>query len=320
MLDDSRDIGKYRVMSQADLKKEKIVYEEVAATVQKRSSKVSTEKRNIQVGPPVGQRARQIQYRKWDNKMREKRAAAAESRSAVSTKASTGYSVSRTASTGNRPGSAPPGGRRQTPAPAAHSSRGAPRHAPRPASSTVDDSELETLKYKYAQNLGVIERLAAEKEEMARTLEMIQTGRIDPTSTANSGAASAEASQHSIHSEDYDNIPPPMYTEEPDEERYAWKAKSASGRLSAAEASQLFDTSRSTTRGRSSTVQSQTPRSRSPNIDPRHLRGFGGAPGSPDGFVRSKSFDGPRRARSAPRTRLSGGAGLSFELQADYDR
>jgi hypothetical protein len=345
MLDDPRDIGKYRVMSQAELNREKDIYNEVADTVRKRGSSAHKERRRtVQVGPPAGKRARAVQNRAWDDKIkaqREAAAAAAEARIPSHSSASAGYTVDRgpTAS-GGRPGSAPPARRRPDNATGTGTGNVSMRTSQQGNTrrSTREDPDMETLKYKYVQNLDVIEKLAAEKEEMERTIQMLQSGQKLPDDKhgARRDTGYESADRRADLDIDYDRdrdrdrdrdtaeVGPPTYTEEPDETRYAWKPQQGKGteRLSAAEASRLFDRSSggSPARARGRSPSRSTSFARSGSRDSRDLNGFGGRPDSPGGVTRSKSFDGPKRSTSAPRTRAAAGVGISYELQADYDR
>ena len=162
--------------------------------------------------------------------------------------------------------------------------------------------------------MDVIDRLASEKEEMMRTIQALQSNQTDEMLT------SSVASRHNVNPNEPEQMPPPKYSKEIDTEEYTWNPKSKeTDKLSASEASRIFSSSPSRSRGRTMT-RGGISRSASGSRDPRDLRGFGGSPGSPAGIIRSKSFDGPRRANSAPRVRTSGGMGISYELQADYDR
>lgn len=313
MLDDPRDVGRYRVMSPAELKRERAVYDDAAATVQRRGGVIATSKRKDKVGPPVGekiigppvgQKARQAQKRAWDEKIKEKKATNPVTATSVvgpisgsSNRSTVGYSMSK-----------PPGSQLVSAYQSMSVSR--PVEADRLAASGLNNSELETLKYKYAQNLSVIEQLAAEKEEMARTINALKSGKGMPQETFDGDRAeSLTGSDMSL----------PKYTEEPEGDKFAWKPQQASHRLSAAEASHLFEISPNRERGRTY-LRSSNARSTSGSRDPRDRSGFGGTPGSPAGFVRSRSFDAPRRSSSVPRSKANGSTGISYELQADYDR
>lgn len=322
MLEDPRDIGKYRTLSPAELKREKAVYAEVAAVVQRRSNSATQERRGVKIAAPAEQRTRQIQQRAWDDKIKDQRLATIEkknipigSRPETSSPTTVGYSVvrARSNSPGSqglpRPGSAPPGNRRMTSS----------------SDRSSDEPEMETLKQKYVQNLGVIERLASEKKELERTIVALISEKPAPQDLS-SKIANIQNNREDKTMNDEQMIsdnelllpPPPEYTNDPDEDRYAWKPKVGTQRLSAAEASEMFDTSPRRARGRSSALRSSTAQLTPGSRGPRDRVGFGGAPGSPSGFVRSRSFDGPRRSNSAPRNKSSGG--ISYELQADYDR
>jgi hypothetical protein len=151
MLEDPRNLGKFKVLNEDDLRKEKVIAEEVAATVLKRSSiKPPKPSRPVVIGPPRGATERRIQKRAWDKQFEEKKR-------------------SGTAMTGSaRPSSAPP------------ASRLAAQHTNRFRSKKGDSEAVpvDELKEKYALNLSVIEKLLQEKEEMEKTLIAYQTGAV----------------------------------------------------------------------------------------------------------------------------------------------
>lgn len=315
MLEDPKNLGKYRVMSDAELRREKTIIREVAATITKRSGNVIKEKRRMKIGPPVGKRARQAQQREWNDKIEQQRDAAKISENVPiprrTVEGSNGHAATRVSL---RSGSAPPASRRSS---------------GRPAS--VPDSAVETLKIKYAQNLNVMEQLMEEKKEIERTLRALQQEQqqqpVDPGGLSQrlsdrSSQDDANDFDRKVYDED-DVIEPPQYAEDPDPEMYAWKPKRESDKLSAVEASLLFERKSrgSPERGRGRT-QDRNQQSKSNSASGEGTWNFSTKKSSGEErgvYVRSRSFDGPRRSHSAPRARSSE-AGISMELQADYDR